>query len=130
MKTTRIRNRLIVCGLLCGFVLRVLGQGSAGAATFCLNIFIPIILLYLLFQIHALGAGDIKLFSVVGAFVSTKQLLYVMLLSFFCGAVIGIIKLCFLHFWKKEQSLKGTKIHFSIAILCSYFLQMWGCIGG
>lgn len=129
VKTTKVRNRLIICGLLCGLVLRILGQGSEGVVIFCFNIFIPIILLYLLFQLRALGAGDIKLFSVVGAFLPTRELLIVILLSFFCGAVLGIMKLCCLHLQKKKNG-KYTKIHFSIAITIAYLLQVWGCICG
>ena len=120
--STRISNRLILCGLGFGLVLRILGQGSAGVLIFLINISIPVVLLYLLFQLHALGAGDIKLFSVIGAYVSTMELLEIMIMSFFAGAAIGtgkIIQKCFI---LKETDGKFTKIHFSIAIIIAYVL--------
>ncbi len=121
--STRIRNRLIVCGLSCGLVLRILGQGSTGILIFFINISIPVILLYLLFQLRALGAGDIKLFSVVGAYVSTKELLAVMLISFLVGALIGVGKMIYIRFILQKTGGKFTKIHFSIAIIIAYCLQ-------
>ncbi len=71
----RISNRLIALGLVSGLILRVIGEGSIGIVHFIVNISIPVILLFLLFQLRALGAGDIKLFSVVGGFVMIQQLL-------------------------------------------------------
>lgn len=121
--STRISNRLIVCGLSCGLVLRILGQGSTGVLIFLINISIPVILLYLLFQLRALGAGDIKLFSVIGAYVSTKDLLEVMLLSFFVGAVLGVGKIIHRRFILGETDGKFTKIHFSIAMIIAYCLK-------
>ena len=64
----KISNRLIVCGLIWGLVLKIWGNGYVGILYFILNITIPVVLLFLLFQMHALGAGDIKLFSLVGSF--------------------------------------------------------------
>lgn len=124
--STRISNRLIVCGLICGLVLRSLGQGGTGILIFLINISIPVILLYLLFQLRALGAGDIKLFSVVGAYVMTKDLFTVMLLSFFVGAFLGICKIIYTRFILGEAGGKFTKIHFSIAIIIAYCFNSLG----
>lgn len=137
---TRISNRLIVCGLSCGLVLRILGEGCAGMVRFFFNISIPVILLYLLFQLRALGAGDIKLFSVVGAYVSVKQLIYIIFLAFVAGSMLGVGKMI-CHLVRSGGRCmnfrtflgvdgKYTTIHFSIAILIAYFLQVWGCVLG
>ena len=66
----RISNRLIVSGLIWGLAFRLLGEGSAGAVHFLMNISIPVILLFLLFSLCILGAGDIKLFSIAGGFLT------------------------------------------------------------
>ena len=71
----RISNRLIASGLMMGLALRILGEGGAGIVHFLVNISIPVILLFLLFQLRVIGAGDIKLFSVAGGFLSMRQLL-------------------------------------------------------
>ena len=123
----RISNRLIVSGLIWGLAFRLLGEGSAGAVHFLMNISIPVILLFLLFSLCILGAGDIKLFSVAGGFLSMRQLLYVILAAFVTAAVIGLGKLLY---QKRMAGIFGnqrTLIHFSAMILIGYFIVVWGC---
>ena len=60
-----------------------------GILYFILNITIPVVLFILLFQMHALGAGDIKLFSLVGSFLTTRQLFQVIVYAFLFAAVLG-----------------------------------------
>lgn len=123
----RISNRLIVFGLICGFALRILGEGCAGIVHFLMNISIPVILLFLLFQMRALGAGDIKLFSVAGGFLTVRQLLYLMIAAFFVAAVIGTAKLIQQKWITGSFGCGKTLIHFSLSILIAYFIVVWGC---
>ena len=127
----RISNRLIASGLMMGLALRILGEGGAGIVHFLVNISIPVILLFLLFQLRVIGAGDIKLFSVAGGFLSMRQLLYcllyVILAAFLTAAVIGLGKLLY---QKRMAGIFGnqrTLIHFSAMILIGYFIVVWGC---
>ena len=122
---TRIRNRLIILGLFAGFIYRIVIEGSLGVFFFFFNISIPVLLLNLLFQMRALGAGDIKLFSMLGAFLSTEQLLKIMVTAFVIGAVFGIFKIVYQFIFKKMEVGKLTYIHFSPAILIAYFLVVW-----
>lgn len=126
----RISNRLIALGLFTGLIFHILGEGSIGIVHFLVNISIPVILLFLLFQLRALGAGDIKLFSVVGGFLELRQLFMVMLAAFFVASVIGSGKLL----CKKRSAGKTngnrTLIHFSLAILIGYVVVVWGCAIG
>ena len=123
----RISNRLIASGLIIGLALRIVGEGSAGAVHFLLNVSIPVISLYLLFQMRALGAGDIKLFSVVGGFLTARQLIYVMGAAFFSAAVIGAGKLLYVRRTTGCFGKNRTLIHFSASILIGYFIVIWGC---
>lgn len=127
-KKQRISNRLIAFGLFSGLILRILGEGSAGTVHFLVNISIPVILLFLLFWLRALGAGDIKLFSVVGGFLETRQLLLVMLAAFFAAAIIGIGKVLYVRLSARYHGKNKTLIHFSLAILIGYLLVVWGCV--
>ena len=120
MIQTRISNRLIVLGLALGFLFRFMTEGSKGVLFFVVNISIPVILLYLLFQMRALGAGDIKLFSMIGAFIATEQLLRIMVMSFVAGAVIGVMKLVYRRLFSGYIPGKLTQIHFSPAILIEF----------
>lgn len=126
MTQTRIRNRLIAFGLFIGLVFRLWQEGSIGVFIYVVNIFIPVILLFLLFQMHALGAGDIKLFSMLGAFISTEQLLKLMVLAFCVGAILGICKIVYQFIFQRFELGKLTQIHFSPAILIAYILIVGG----
>lgn len=122
----KISNRLIVSGLIWGLAFRLLGEGSAGLVHFLMNISIPVILLFLLFQMRVLGAGDIKLFSVAGAFLTTRQLLYLIPVAFVAAAVIGGVKLVYRIKTAGYRFGTITFIHFSTAILTGYFIVVWG----
>lgn len=130
MTKTIISNRLIIVGLILGLFFRVFGEEKAGILVYIVNISIPVILLYLLFCTHALGAGDIKLFSMIGAFISTEQLLQIMLMAFVAGAVMGIMKLVYRRLFSGYIYGKLTQIHFSPAILFAYLISSWRCING
>ena len=125
---TRISNRLIVLGLVTGFLFRIFSEGRMGIFFYCFNILIPVIFFYLLFQMHSLGAGDIKLFSMLGAFISTEQLLNLMVLAFCVGALMGIGKKVYQFIFLKKELGELTKIHFSPAILIAYFIITRRCI--
>ncbi len=123
----KISNRLIASGLMMGLAFRILEEGSVGIVHFLLNISIPVILLFLFFQLRALGAGDIKLFSVAGGFLTARQLLYLMGMAFLVAGIIGVGKICYLMCTTGYSGKKKTLIHFSFAVLLSYFIVVWGC---
>ena len=125
MTRTRISNRLIVSGLILALIFRIAEEGGSGALVYMMNISIPVIFLYVLFQLHVLGAGDIKLFSMIGAFISTQELVWVVAASFIIGAVLGLLKLVYKYFFQKECDGKLTKIHFSPAIIIAYLINIW-----
>ena len=150
-KEMRISNRLIVSGLFWGLALRVMAEGYAGIAHFLMNISIPVILLFLLFLMRALGAGDIKLFSVVGGICGFQWLFLTMAASFLVGACMSLCKMAYhrsliarlavfgnyvrqslaegrILKYPQEPEGKQHIIHFSIAILIGYGITM-GVIG-
>jgi len=96
-------------------------------------------MLYLFYLIGVLGAGDIKLFSVIGGFTNLKTLTDCVLAAFVAGAVIAVLKMLYMrnlrislfkaqvflrelfsgkfssyrNGWVQEQNL----MHFSVAVL-------------
>ena len=127
---TIISNRLIIVGYSLGLVFRIFGEGKTGLLVSIVNISIPVILLYLLFCLHALGAGDIKLISMIGAFLSTKLLLQIIIRAFFIGAIMGLFKLIDKRLFSGYVHGNLTQIHFSPAILIAYLITIWRCIHG
>lgn len=109
-----------------------------------LGVGLPVFLLFLLFYLKMLGAGDIKLLSVLGGAYGWKASIYILLLALCFGGVWSIIKIIynhnlrerFLYFWTyinnililKERVpylVKGSyehsyTIHFSIMILLAF----------
>ena len=105
------------------------------------------IVLFLLFLMRALGAGDIKLFSVIGSMWSLEVLCYSIIFSFLTGALFSFVKLlyqrnllarliyfcrymqdCFLtksigHYNRQSEG-KQNIIYFSSAILVGFCITM------
>ena len=110
-----ISNRLIAVGLGVGLIRRLLLEGSAGLLTGVIQIIIPVIFLYLLFLIGALGAGDIKLFSLIGVFVNLRELVTCVIAAFVIGAIWSLFKLL----WRgvRRQVEQEESIPFAVTIL-------------
>ncbi len=147
LQNFQISNRLIVSGFLTGLLLQIVELGVMGIGVFLINVSIPIILLYLLFLMHALGAGDIKLFSVIGGIWGFQVLCRTIVISFLVGAVISACKLLYYQnlisrLWVFKEYVcqvlytgklleypivsqeKQHVIHFSISILIGYAIAM------
>ena len=92
IRTGRISNRLIAAGLGLGLLYRICRDGPSGIFSFFAHTAIPVILFFILFRMHVLGAGDIKLFSIISSFCTYRQLFYSIAAAFAVGAVFGMIK--------------------------------------
>lgn len=126
LKYMRISNRLILIGLGIALIRRFFCEGVYGVLTGVFQISFPVIMLYLLFLTGALGAGDIKLFSLIGGLVNFKVLIWCMIYAFVVAAVVSLGKV--LYYAIHERRFRLHKMHFSIAILIglgmSHFLQI------
>ena len=115
IRSRRISNKLILVGIGIGLIRRFCSEGSAGLLTGVIHILLPILFLYLLFLMGALGAGDIKLFSLIGVFVNLKKLTVCVMASFIIGALwsgVRLIRRCFC-----GRKLQGNTLPFAVAIL-------------
>lgn len=142
----RIPNRYLLIIWPCGLIYRVSLEGISGLSKGILLSMIPIVMLYFLFQMKALGAGDIKLFSAVGVYLGYQELLFWMMTSFICGALIGCALLVrrkimirqiqyFCNYIKEQVRLfpnqrvyqnarigQDNVMHFTIAMVVGYFV--------
>ena len=146
VKSMRISNRLILIGLGISFIRRLCCEGIFGVFTNIFLISFPVILLYLLFLAGALGAGDIKLFSLIGGFVNFKELVWCMIYAFLFAGVFSLLKMLYyriffssmknvwcyvIRIFMGERSAyvpldkTKNKIHFSIAIFSGFTLTMY-----
>jgi Flp pilus assembly protein protease CpaA len=92
------------------------------------SVFLAFLLLYPLFKIGAMGAGDIKLFIMIGTFCGVKEEMAILVGSFVIGAVFAAWKLLVEHreLRKKKWEYGKYKIHFSVPVLFSAALKMGG----
>lgn len=141
-RTGKIPNVLILWGYLIGIFFQVLINGPPGVVHFLIKAGMPIIGLYLLFFINALGAGDVKLISVTSVYLDGRFTISLILTSFFIGAGISCLRIlknkdffdrmhCFTAYIGKSLKTKrilkystlnkgSSYIHFSVCILFAY----------
>ena len=114
LKWRKIPNELILLGIMAGcfasFLLSgtrgmILGRfkikrqrlqvktGTAGIVIAVIKGTATLLLLYVLYYINALGAGDVKLFAVIAMYPGNTQIQTVVLLSFLTGALAGSIQI-------------------------------------
>lgn len=144
IRSYRIPNGLIVVGLILGMIHSFYSNKWNGLFESVTGILLPVILLLILHQLRMLGAGDIKLFAVIGGWIG-HSVGNVMVYSFIAGGILAAIQMLYHHnlvsrmkwFWNYVQSCLQTRqiipyesgfdkgntkntIHFSIAILAGY----------
>ena len=115
-RSYRIPNQLIVLGYLVGILSNLQILGLQGIEYFLIMAIWPIGLLLLLFILgRSIGAGDIKLFSVMATLVGARATLDTMVLSvFLAGFTIIVISLY-------ERQLLRRKLHYSFYMTAAFF---------
>ena len=107
----RIKNLVIIISIASGFYINFLSAGAEGLIDSASGAAIPFILLFGLFALKMLGAGDVKLFCATGALMGLNFVLLSLTFSFLSGGLIAaaiIIRkrnakervLCFLNYVK------------------------------
>lgn len=86
----RIDNRLIALGWILGFSYQLIQEGLRGIGIFFAGAVIPILFLYLLFYFRMIGAGDIKLLSVLGGFMGPVASAICVGISLAFGAILSL----------------------------------------
>ena len=93
LKSKKIPNTLIVMGYATGLMYVICEKGPSGIPDAVISAAWPILLLFFLFRIRAMGAGDIKLFSVSSLFLDHHQMFTIIYLSLLIGAAVGVFRL-------------------------------------
>lgn len=115
LKYKKIENRVIVVGLVGVYILRFVEAGWTGVWLSMIHMSMVFLVLFPLFVMKGLGAGDIKLFCVVAA-LFPEYIKTILIVSFLIGAMWVLIKYL-LRFLKKEKIYRpGEQICFSIPI--------------
>ena len=114
LRMQKVRNWFILAGLAAGFIYHLAAEGLRGMIEFSAGVFCPVLLLAVLFLAGALGAGDIKLFAVLGGIMGRC-----------CSACYGRFCLeahCQLSFFCPMEGSSDV-LHISCSIFNRYLLQ-------
>lgn len=90
VRTRRIPNGLIGTGLLLAFGFQLFQWGILGIVTFLGGAGLPILLLWGLYYFRMLGAGDLKLFAVLGGFLGSAEVIPCMVTAFLAGGICAL----------------------------------------
>lgn len=93
LKSYKISNSIILIGYLVSLLFFLQEYKWTSMHKWAGSIIIPILILFPLYFIKALGAGDIKLFSVIGSFFGTSFVIHFMALSFVIGGILSAVQL-------------------------------------
>lgn len=112
----KIPNWIILFGIPSGLLICFIHGGISLMVQGILGMFLPVFLLYPVFMIGTLGAGDLKLFAVVGSYIGIKGVLISLVFAFVTGAVISLMKMIYFHNFKE-------RIYYFISYLSDIFLK-------
>lgn len=89
----KIYNGWVFAAMAAGLTYAVWQGGGSGFIQALVSMTVPILLLYPLFMIGGLGAGDIKLLAAAGCFLTVKEIVICLGISFLLGAIFSILKM-------------------------------------
>lgn len=94
-KQHRIPNWLVLALGVTGIIL-LIRQGNLFCIYQCIiDCFLAGVIMYPLYLVGAMGAGDVKLYALLPIYSSRRHILQLYLLVFCVGAVLGLVKLLF-----------------------------------
>jgi len=116
----RILNPLVLLGLVVAIAYHGLvapgngilhaSSGAIGAVPALAGIAVGFAALFPLYALRAMGAGDVKLMMMVGAFLGPLQTLGVVVLTFLAGGVLAIV----MALWQRSFRQLATNLRFML----------------
>ena len=118
----KIPNILIVAGCCYGMVRLLYHQEILRALP---GIIVPVMVLFPLYKIGTIGAGDIKLLSMLGFYFNFMETLFCIFLTFMLGAMFSVISFIrYKNFWERMTYLFSyLKKCFDTGCLQYYYLD-------
>lgn len=109
LNKTKISNNLLLVGTFAGMLLKCLWKLSPWQEImlYAINFILPLVILYPLYLLKQMGAGDIKLLCVTSAYFKFKFAV----ISLACGVYLSIIPIIIIAV--KQGKIKGIRIPLS-----------------
>ncbi len=109
----RIPNLLIIIMFVVGWVHCLVTAGTQESLFFLIESVGVMLLMYPLFKIGALGAGDVKLYGVCAGYLPRDKFLFFLFLSLLIAAMISLMKMI-----KEKNAIER------MSYLCEYVLAV------
>lgn len=128
LKAFRIPNRLIMAGIVAGvfmIVIKVFTGEYIGS--YILGTLAGLAGMILLYIIRAVGAGDVKLFAVLGLLTGLEFVVQLMAVSLITGLLTGIVELCLKKTREVSMGSSGIRthgFHYAVGILIGYVVVL------
>ena len=110
----RIPNLLLIMMALTGAGISVYHGGFRGVGFCLLQMSGVMLILYPLFKISVLGAGDVKLFGVCSGYLPYQKILFFLFVSLAFAAFASLIK-----FIREKNALER------FSYFCEYVMEVW-----
>ena len=118
LMTHRIPNNLLIPALAFALLASSVAGGITGLALSLAGMGVGLAMLLPVYALGAMGAGDVKLLAVAGAFLGPHGALMAGLFTFIAGAVLGL-------FWIAHRLLRPSVIHGLSRFAETYLGRSW-----
>lgn len=116
----RIPNLWIGVGMAAGLIITAIQGGIPAVLQSLVQAVFIFIVCWPFYSVKGLGAGDVKLFMMLGCYMQGARLFYCLFLSFLIAGAWAVIKMIFCHEGRKSV------IRLSVPVLCSTLLFIGG----
>lgn len=90
LREKKIKNWITLPAALLGFGINTAANGMEGLLFSGKGWLFPVLLLFILYLINVMGAGDIKLYAAVGAIMGFPFVLYSFIFSVYIGGLLAV----------------------------------------
>lgn len=137
----KIKNRYLLISFFISVSYQIYSNDFPILVSVFISIFLTFVLLYPIYLIGGIGAGDVKLFMVISVFFSFEEMPWILFTAFLIGAIEGVFLLVssLLQNYQRETQFiffiqdfiskfyqRSTHIHFTIPITISILLKIGG----
>ncbi|KGX83388.1 A24 family peptidase [Pontibacillus marinus] len=147
LKNRKIYNAVLLPGFLLSLVFHTFVNGWAGLGSSLLGALIGILILFIPFAMGGMGAGDVKLLGLIGAWKGSMFVFYTSIYMALVGGVIALAILLFQKGWLQrfkgfayffaflrqgkiqsewiQTSARKTTYPYGLAIVAGAFCSLW-----
>lgn len=126
LKWWKVKNLWLLAGAAGALPYHIFCGESVGIGQGLIGMVLPVLILGWLYLIKKMGAGDIKMFCVIGLYMGGEKVLIFMLASMLGGAVYYL----FLSVSARSfTAVLGRRIHVAVCAFFAAVCQAFGIIG-